>query len=559
MPPSTPLETFRHAAIPQTEFWSENPHRHSDIERFFTKEASSAAHIYGQNLVAQEGETSIGPQWSESLATDLKPAFDMAITEGMNRLVWHEFTSSPNPTALPGQEYFAGTHLNPKITWWNQAPAFFNYLNRLQFLMQQGSPVSDILYLYGDSVPNFVRLKSEDPAHALPGYDYDVTNEDALLHTIRNDHGQLTGPSGITWRALALPATRRLSLPVLTLVEAYVRQGGTVIGAPPDSPSGQPTPADLATFHTLAARLWESCKRAPHHPYAKGHVFCTPGAHAALQALHIPQDVTASNLGAASASPLDYIHRGSPQGDLYFLRNGSSQAVSEKVSFRVRGKDAELWDAVAGTMTPIATESHGDQRIVPFTLPPYGSAVILFINEASTPAKKSAAAENPGEQKTEPLQLSEPWSLSFEPNRGALTQPVSVPELKSWTESSDPGVRFFSGSATYRAKVTAPSAPPGARILLHLTDVREIARVRIDGKEAGTVWAIPYALDVTALLHSGLNDIEIEVTNLWPNRIIGDLQPNAGAPYTQTNITKFTSASPLLPSGLIGPVVWWLR
>ncbi len=158
--PLDALETFRHAAVPQTEFWSQNPHRATDKDRFFTKEAASAANIYGKHFIAQEGETSIGPQWSESLAADLKPSFDMGITEGMNRLVWHEFTSSPARTGFPGQEYFAGTHLNPKSTWWNAGQPFFNYLNRIQFLMQQGTPVNDVLYYYGDNVPNFVRFKA---------------------------------------------------------------------------------------------------------------------------------------------------------------------------------------------------------------------------------------------------------------------------------------------------------------------------------------------------------------------------------------------------------------
>ncbi len=183
--PMDALETFRSLAIPQSEYWAQSAeHRSRDDERFFTKEAASAADIYGKQLVANEGMTSIGPQWSESLATDLKPTFDQALTEGMNRLVWHQFTSSPKEFGLPGNEYFAGTHLNPNTTWWQQGEAFFQYLNRSQFLLQQGHAVDDVLYFYGDEVPNFVRLKRDDPAHVLPGYDYDVTDEDALLRTL---------------------------------------------------------------------------------------------------------------------------------------------------------------------------------------------------------------------------------------------------------------------------------------------------------------------------------------------------------------------------------------
>jgi hypothetical protein len=165
------LETFRSSAMPQTEYWAQSTeHRTRDDERYFTKEAASAADIYGKKLAANEGMTSIGPQWSESLATDLKPSFDQALTEGMTRLVWHEFTSEPKEAGLPGNEYFAGTHINPNVTWWAQSDAFFLYLDRSQFLLQQGHAADDVLYFYGDEVPNFVRLKRDDPAHVLPGY-----------------------------------------------------------------------------------------------------------------------------------------------------------------------------------------------------------------------------------------------------------------------------------------------------------------------------------------------------------------------------------------------------
>ncbi len=192
--PIDALETLGVAAFPQTEFWARSyTHRTRDDERFFVKEGSSAAHTYGKTLVAAEGMTSIGPQWEESIWDDLKPTFDQAVCEGLNRLIWHTFTSSPAEMGLPGQEYFAGTHLNPNVTWWNQAGAFIGYINRSDFLLQQGLPVSDVVYYYGDQVPNFVRLKSSDPAKVLPGYDYDETDDRVLTErmTARGRRGPI--------------------------------------------------------------------------------------------------------------------------------------------------------------------------------------------------------------------------------------------------------------------------------------------------------------------------------------------------------------------------------
>lgn len=557
--PIDALETFRHAAVPQTEFWSPNPHRPTDKDRFFTKEAASAAHIYGQSFVAEEGETSIGPEWSESLATDLKPSFDMAVTEGMNRLVWHQFTSSPVSTGLPGQEYFAGTHLNPKITWWNAGTPFFTYLNRAQYLMQQGLPVNDLLYYYGDNVPNFARLKADDPAHVLPGYDYDVTNEDAFLHNIQIDGGRLRGPSGMEWKALALPTTHRVSLAVLQRIEQYVAEGGTVIGLAPQSTTGRETPAAQAAFKEIVDKMWgPQCTAGSSHTYGKGQIFCTSDAHSAFAAMKLTPDLSLageeqSALGAASTSQLDYVHQRVGDADLYYLRNGSDKVSRHLVTFRTTGELPEVWDALTGDMVPApgARLLPDGRAEVQAELPPFGSTILVF-------AKSIGHAAAPPVQTPQVLSVNlvKPWTISFQPGLGGPDSPIAAPALKSWTEWNDPAVRYFSGTATYEATVTAPSFPAGARVWLRFPDVREIAHVTINGQDAGTVWAKPLMLRVDQFLTQGENHLEVAVTNLWPNRIIGDMQPTAQKHFTSTNITKYTATSPLLPSGLIGPLEW---
>src|ERR1035437_5866002 len=208
--PLDALETLGVSAFPQMEFWARAPtHRVRDEERFFVKQGSSAAHTYGKTLVAAEGMTSIGPQWEESIWRNLKPTFDQAACEGLNRLVWHTFTSSPKEAGLPGQEYFAGTHLNPNVTWWNQAGPFLTYINRSQFLLQQGVPVSDVLIYYGDNIPNFVQYKGADPAKVLPGYDYDAIDEYALTHRASVKDGRVVLPEGTSYQVLVRCALRQ--------------------------------------------------------------------------------------------------------------------------------------------------------------------------------------------------------------------------------------------------------------------------------------------------------------------------------------------------------------
>lgn len=595
--PIDALETFRSAIFPQTEYWAESPtHRSTDNDRFFVKEAASAAHIYGKQIVAQEGMTSVGPQWNESLADDLKPSFDHALTEGMNRLVWHEFTSSPASAGLPGQEYFASTHLNPNVTWWPQADAFIGYLNRCQFMMQQGKPVADVLYFYGDQVPNFVRLKADDPAHVLPGYDYDVTNEDALLRTIRIEGGQLSSPGGIRYRVLAMPVSGRMSLESLRRVAEYVRQGGTVFGPRPTSPTGKVSSADESAFRKLADEIWGGCT-TPSHSFGKGRAFCSSAGNEVLKQVGIVPDFQQVDSGPA----IDFVHRREGDMDIYFVRNGSSEAVATTVAFRVMGREPELWDAVSGatgTELLYTEDSRAGVTRMPLRLPAYGSVFVIFRKKAGVHVTALARENNPvvpesiggavmpvvmrcgsafcmntneageyrltlsdGRQETARVEhtvsartLSGEWTLTFQSGRGGPDQPTTISELTDWSRSKDPRIRYFSGTGTYEKQFEFAGNKPEQRVLLQLTRLYQICTVRVNGMEAGTIWAAPYQLDITRLLRPGTNRIEMAVTNLWPNRIIGDLQPGTTVRYTHTNIRSYTADSPLLPSGLDGPV-----
>ncbi len=291
--PIDALETFRASSFPQAEFWaSSNYHRVSDGDRFFVKEASSAAHIYGKPFVAAEGPTSMAlAAWSESLGENLQPAFDQALTEGLNHLFWHEFTSSPAKYGVPGQEYFAGTHLNPNVTWWRQAGPFLLAFERAQFLLQQGQPVSDVLYFYGDEVPNFARLKADDPAGVLPGYDYDVTDADALLHRMQFSGADLHTPEGIHYRALALPTSRAVSYPELEWISRFVHQGGVVVGLEPLGPLGMESKQQQGLYTRLADAMWSGCDQGKSEShYGSGRIFCTTQSRAALTSLQIVPD-----------------------------------------------------------------------------------------------------------------------------------------------------------------------------------------------------------------------------------------------------------------------------
>jgi hypothetical protein len=243
---------------PMSEFWAWSwRHRVGDGNRFFVKQPASAAHVYGRKLVLAEGFTTIGPHWQETLWDNLKPAFDFACTEGLNLLVWHAFVCSPMSEGIPGQQYFAGTHLNPNVTWWEQSSPFFAYINRCQAMLQQGLPVADVAFFYGSHVPNFTQLRSSDPAKVGAGYDYDVLTEEAILTRLRAKEGRLVLPDGVSYRLLVLPDRDIISLPVLRKLRSLVRDGATILGPKPARAiSLQGFPRTDDEVKALADELW---------------------------------------------------------------------------------------------------------------------------------------------------------------------------------------------------------------------------------------------------------------------------------------------------------------
>jgi hypothetical protein len=597
--PIDALETLGRSTFPQTEFWARsNQHRTRDDERFFVKEAASAAHIYGKTLVAAEGMTSIGPQWEESIWNDLKPTFDQAACEGMNRLVWHTFTSSPKSEGLPGQEYFAGTHLNPNVTWWPLAGAFLGYTNRVQFLLQRGRPVSDVLYYYGDQVPNFVRLKADDPAHVLPGYDYDVASEEVLAHglTVR-DHRIVVTSSGdapaASYRLLVLPEREAISLEALRGLKQLVADGAAVLGPMPIGATGLQGDSEV---RAIAAEMWG--QTAGPHSYGEGTVYRGRPAREVLAALDVPPDF---EYRGAAPGALDYIHRQAGGTEIYFVRNTRPEAVYAEISLRSVGRAPELWHGDTGTReAALIYDFTSDGRTrMPIWLEPYGSVFVMLRQNPGphfVTVTRNGAAVFPGEApwpqtavradaggftvrsesagsyaleasdgrsfhteiapRSGPIPVDSPWAVSFTPGWGAPAE-IAFPKLISWTDHPDPGIRFYSGTAKYSARfrVEAGALLNQGPLRLDLGDVREIAQVRLNGHDLGILWKKPFsvALD-NSVLKPGWNELEVSVVNLWPNRLIGDQSLPPEKRLTRTNITKFKADSPLLPSGLLGPV-----
>ncbi|MCW8925039.1 MAG: glycosyl hydrolase, partial [Xanthomonadales bacterium] len=540
--------------VPMSEFWARSwRHRIEDQERFFVKQPASAAHTYGHRLVAAEGFTTIGPHWQETLWDNLKPAFDYASTEGLNRLFWHAFVNSPAEEGLPGIQYFAGTHFNPNSTWWDKSGPFIDYLNRSQFMLQRGLFVADVLYFYGDHVPNFTQLGSSDPASVGQGYDYDVITEEALLTRASVREGRIFLPDGMNYRLLVLPPRDLISVGVLQKVRDLAAAGATVIMTRPNRPAGL---TDRAARQQMVFALAEElfgqspAGAALDRRFQSGRVVSGQTAREVLLSKGILPDF--EYFAAGKLTEVNYIHRRDGDNDIYFIASREGAPLSLQATFRTTGKAPELWDAISGeTRFASAYSQSNDRTTLPLEFPPYGSLFVVF-REPAVNHPPTSASNAPGFEVIE--EISGAWDVAFDPAWGG-PETARFPTLVSWTERPELGIRYYSGTATYRNTIDVPSGLEGKSTWLDLGRVRELAEVKLNGKSCGITWAPPFRVDISEALRPGRNQLEIEVVNFWPNRIIGDDALPMDQRLTQTNIRQLSSETALMPSGLFGPVV----
>ena len=377
------------------------------------------------------------------------------------------------------------------------------------------------------------------------GYDYDVITAEALIERASVRDGKIVLPDGINYRVLVLPERDQISLPVLKKISELVKAGATVIG---------PKPAHAETMENFAAADAEVRKIADAlwgGQTGKGHVITGKTAREVLLADGIAPDCEFVNAGEW---PLDYIHRTTAAAEIYFIANRATNAVAVNCAFRVAGKAPELWNAITGErkFAPAYEEKAG-RVFVPLDFGPCGSWFVVFREPAST--HPAVAKSNSVELKS--LQeISGAWTVHFDPKWGG-PETAQFNSLVSWPTRPEPGIKFYSGTAVYEKSFTVDDSKlktNNSILLLDLGNVRELAEVKVNGKSCGTVWCPPWRVDVTDAIKSGENQIQIEVVNFWPNRLIGDARLPVAQRLTHTNIRKLTAKTPLEPAGLFGPV-----
>jgi hypothetical protein len=564
-----------------------------------TKEAASAAHIYGQNIAAAEAYTARAEfgSWAQDPYA-LKALGDLELCLGINRFVFHRYAHQPWLDRQPGMSMGPwGTNFERTNTWWEPAAAWMSYLSRCQFLLQQGRFAADVCYFYGESAP--VDLKADDLRPLLPrGFDYDACDAELLLR-LRVQEGRVVLPSGMSYRVLVLPASDRMTVPVLQKIRELVNAGATVVGPRPNrSPSLTNFSTADRDIRSLAAQVWGDCDGVgvTEHRLGAGRVVW---GRPLAETLGVPPDFWSAD------ENLRFIHRTDGEAEIYFVSNQEARELVANCAFRVTGKIPELWHPDTGKQETLAAyQVKGGQTVLPLHLDPVGSVFVIFrrpaagtdpIVRARTMGEAFGSQEAgagtplieppvfregqvvltewqgagyslttasgrtlavPAADLPAPLAIDGSWQVAFPPKLGAPPR-ATLDHLVSWTDSNDDGVKFFSGTAAYAKdfELTDAFFGPGKRQFLDLGSVKNLARVRLNGRDLGVLWKEPFRVEVTGAARAGRNDLEVQITNLWPNRMIGDAYLPPAQRITWASVEPYGKGSPLLPSGLLGPVV----
>ena len=517
---------FAKADYPMGEFWVNSPTHDKPNDML---DAISAAHIYGKRTILSESFTEVRGTWDETPAM-LKPLLDRNFALGINGIVFHVYTHNPWLDRKPGMTLDGiGTFFQRDNTWWREMPAFTEYINRCQSLLQRGMPVVDIAVYTGDETPRRAilperlttslpglfgdsiiasekaRLQNEDvPMETSPvgvkhtknmtkadqftnplhGYKYDSMNHDALA-SAHVENGAIVTAGGMRYEVLVVPQERKMNPDRIvdwTLIENLKAQGARIITEPWLEPS-------FASMDILPD-------------------------------VQLPEGV-------------DFAHRRTASEDIYFIANLTDSTISAKPTFRVA--DTYKYVYIANPLNGRIFEYNNE-----LNLEASESAFVIFTNEL-------IATDKPQNAKSS-ITINTPWKVKFE----STNLSIEMDTLRDWTTYEEPEMKYYSGHATYENSFDAGRSVSGAYI--RIEELHDIATIYVNDKYCGTLWTKPYTVDVSSAVRSGKNTLRIEVVNTWANALLGsDLET---PPYSGiwTNAKYRRAEKNTLPAGIVGKV-----
>lgn len=502
--------------------------------------ASSTANIYDKKTTSAEAFTS--HQNHSNMPRDLKSLGDWSFSQGINHFVFHLYIHQPYDTP-PGVNAWFGTDFNRNSTWFLQSKSYYDYIRRSSALLQSGLHVADILYFLGEDTPK----QSADLTPAPPaGTDYDLVNAEVLLRDAKVKDGRIVLKSGISYQVLVLSNQTTMRPEVLQKISQLVSEGATVVGPKPNqSPSLANFPVADNQVKEMAGKLWGEIDgtNVKENKYGKGTIMSGVTLEDVFSRMNLKADIVLPE-------QFNYIHRQEGESHVYFVTNQSRQNFNGEIGFKISGMQPELWNAVSGKIRdlPEFTERNG-YTYLPLQFNETDAWFIVFRKKTTEKLYGKNFVE------TIPAQtIAGSWMVLFNTKMDAPAK-VEFKSLTDWTVNENKNIQHYGGTATY-TKTFDFSGDDSKTYFLDLGRVEKLAAVRINGKSLGTLWCYPYRLEVSKALKKGKNTLEVDVTNPWWNRIVGDLQDGNLKKHTwMTFPFEWAKVSPLQPAGLFGPVV----
>jgi hypothetical protein len=277
--------------------------------------------------------------------------------------------------------------------------------------------------------------------------------------------------------------------------------------------------------------------------YKKGKIILTPFTDSSFVKLGVQKDIEIVNNNHSIA----WAHRKVEDADIYFLSNQKPVEQDIKFSFRIKNTMPEIFDAVNGTISKPSYwkyENNNTTCIIHFE--PNQSLIIVFRKKEIKNINGNRTAVKRGK-----ILFENNWKITFDKNENATIYTLDT--LKSWTSFNDLSIKYYSGTAKYVNHFMVKNISNINIAKISFDSIFNIATIKINGIDCGTLWTPPYELDITKALKPGENKIEIEVTNTWRNRLIGD-ELNPENKTTWYNSAFKLKNKPLLPAGLVGDV-----
>ncbi len=536
------------------------------------KYASSAAHIAGKRFTSAETFTWLTEHFRTSLS-GAKPELDQMFVSGVNHVYFHGNTYSPKEADWPGWKFYASVDMSPTNSIWKDAPAFFEYISRVQSFLQYGEPDNDfLLYLPMYDIWNdqrgkyFLTFAIHGMRERLPdfynavarvreaGYDLDYIS-DHFIRSATVENGWIKTEGGAAYKGLILPAVRLIPEETLKQIELLIQKGAVVVFAdryPEDVPGLSRLTERRNAFDKLIGRFpaVNSFRETSVHPLGKGKIITGMDYSEMLSASSVPKERFSIDWGG------QYIRRKHPEGHHYFFTLLQNNPIDGWVPLAVDAESAVLFDPLTGESGVAQVKKESGVTSVFMQLKP-GESVLLktFSNRRVTaPEWKYYRPEK------EVLELNKGWEMSFTDSEPAVNESFSLESLGSWTDLSYPDLKRNMGTARYKIEFDFTKTP-GKEYRLSLGDVRESAKVYLNGKLVRTLFAVPFETNIGSFLLDGKNVLEVDVTNLPANRISDyDRRGVEWRKFHEINFVsitykdvRFDTWAPV-PSGLLGPV-----